>query len=528
MRLSKTTPLIGYLAGLAGVGIVTVVIHLFLVRHIAVGNISMLYLIAVLATAAAFGSGPAILTSTAAFFTFNWLYIEPAGAFNIGTPEQQFALLLFLVTAAVTGRLAEEQRHRTRLAAQREREAVVLYDVVRLMSQEDLLGALGAVAERLRRELGLEAVSIELAEAGQTWAKAETGDASLFGNIAGQAAGHPDEAAPPADTSIDALSRWIPIALPGAGTTRTGNQRYQLLAVPVEARDGRIGTILLARSSPERHFGGSDERLLSAAATQVGLAAERARLRRETMETEILRRTDELKTALLNAVSHELRTPLASIIASAGSLLEQDVGWSQQERREFAEAIEQEALRLNRLVSNLLDLSRIQGGNLHPQKGWYDLEALIDDVVGQMREVVAGHGVAVDVQEDLPPVPLDYVHVAHVISNLVENAAKYSPAGSAIDISARLAGGDVRVEVSDRGPGIPQAAMRRLFEPFYRISESASTAKGTGLGLAIAKGLVEAHGGTIWAENREGGGAQFSFSLPAMEADSTAMEGIGK
>lgn len=230
------------------------------------------------------------------------------------------------------------------------------------------------------------------------------------------------------------------------------------------------------------------------------------------MEAEILRRTDELKTALLNAVSHDLRTPLASIIASAGSLRQTDVQWTEPERQEFAQAIEEEAHRLNQIVGNLLDVSRIEAGNLRPSKDWYDVGALVDDVLGRLRPLTAEHQLVVDVPEDLPPVRLDYVEIDQVLS--IENAAKYTAPGTDIHVSAGVEDGMMRVEVADRGPGIPAATLARLFEPFYRVDTGGPQPRGTGLGLAVARGLVEAHGGRIWAENQGVGGARFVFTLP--------------
>jgi two-component system sensor histidine kinase KdpD len=258
--------------------------------------------------------------------------------------------------------------------------------------------------------------------------------------------------------------------------------------------------------------------LLSAVAHQLGLALERLRLQREATEAEVLRRTDELRKALLNAVSHDLRTPLSSIMASAGSLRQDDVSWTEDQRREFAEAIENEAQRLNRLVGNLLDLSRIEAGSIRPEKSWYDLGSLIHEVAGRLRSVTAGHKLTINVPDGLQPVLFDYVEIDQVLSNLIENAVKYTPAGTEICVSARAAGNQVEVEVADRGAGIPEATLPRLFDAFYRASDS-GLAKGSGLGLAVAKGLVEAHGGSIRIENREGGGTRFVFTLPLYPAE---------
>ena len=253
-------------------------------------------------------------------------------------------------------------------------------------------------------------------------------------------------------------------------------------------------------------------------ASQLSTAVERVRLRREATEAEILRRTDELKTALLNAVSHDLRTPLASIITSAGSLRHRDVRWSEEDRQQFAETIEEEALRLNQIVGNLLDLSRLEGGSLRPDKGWYDLRGLVDDVLGRLAPLTTKHRLVVKLPESLPPILLDAVEIDQVLSNLIENATKYTPAGSTILISAQPVAGEMQIEVADSGPGIPPSAIPRLFDPFYRVDTHGPRPKGTGLGLAVAKGLVEAHGGRIWAENRPGGGARFVFTLPLSQA----------
>jgi two-component system sensor histidine kinase KdpD len=313
--------------------------------------------------------------------------------------------------------------------------------------------------------------------------------------------------------------------LGGEPATPTAPAGIGLHVVPVLANGRRSGTIAFVRPDGTARLSAEDDRLLSAVAAQLGLAIERDRLQQEATEAEILRRTDELKSALINAVSHDLRTPLASIITAAGSLRQNDINWTDEERQEFAQAIEEEAQRLNRIVSNLLDLSRIEGGSLRPEKGWYDLGALIDDVLGRLRGMTADHPVRVHVPEDLPPVHLDYVEIDQVLSNLIENATKYTPAGAEITIAVEGRADEIRVEVGDRGPGIPAEALPRLFEAFYRVDGLGPRPRGTGVGLAVVRGLVEAHGGRIWAENRSGGGARFVFTLPLTAEAPAPIEG---
>jgi two-component system sensor histidine kinase KdpD len=283
--------------------------------------------------------------------------------------------------------------------------------------------------------------------------------------------------------------------------------------VAIQVGEERVGALIVVRKPGAQPFRREDDRLLSHVAAQLGITLERIRLREEATQAEILRRTDELKTALLNAVSHDLRTPLASILASAGSLLQQDVQWTEQEKRDFARAIEEEAQRLNRLVGNLLDLSRIEAGTMRPDKGWYDIGALVDGVAGRLKSVLADHQFVIDIPDDIPPVFLDYVEIDQVLSNLVENAAKYTPASTEIRISARRLNDDVEIEVADRGPGIREQDLPHLFDAFFRAARP-DQPRGTGLGLAVARGLVEAHGGTIRAENRPDGGSRFVVTLP--------------
>lgn len=508
--------LAGYAAALAMVTLVSVAISALMGRaHLA--NISMLYLLAVLATAVGFGSGPAVLASVAAFLVFNYFFVEPVHTFAVAEPGEWVALLLFLATAVITGQLAASQIRRAEEARRREHEAVVLYDVARLMSESDLASAMPAVAERLHRELGVAGVAIDLSGSPRL-GTVISGDVALPSGTTAVSASRARilrEGSAPTGEQRAGSGSWVSVVPPRSIRSQEGSDLFSV--VPVTAGARRVGTITLARAPAAPRFGATESRLLAAVANQVGQAFERERLRDEALEAEVLRRSDELKTSLLNAVSHDLRTPLASIVASADSLRQQDVTWTADDRREFIETIQHEARRLNAIIENLLDFSRMDSGALHPKKAWYDFGALVDDVLGRLRPVTAGHDVVVDIPEDLPPIELDYVEIDQVLSNLIENAAKYVPRGREIRISARQAGTHLEVEIADRGAGLSPTSLPRLFDPFYRDDGASRGARGSGLGLAIARGFVEAHGGRIRAENRPGGGARFVFTLPARD-----------
>jgi two-component system sensor histidine kinase KdpD len=398
-------------------------------------------------------------------------------------------------------------------ADERERETALFYDLASLLANVDLEAGLRDVAARLRDELALGAIGIVYQQPNETEPTViVAGDAEALPAVRAAAIAPARlllEGSAPTATERGGAGRWIR-AVPAKGAVQArGDHRPEI--VPLRAGTERVGSLVVVRRDAATNE--RETRLLPSVATQIGAAIQLERLRGEATEAEALRRTDVLKSALLNAVSHELRSPLAAIIASAGSLQQTDVSWTEDERLGFAEGIENEAQRLNRLVGNLLDLSRIESGSLKPDLGWYDIGAVVQEVAGRLSPTLAGHKLKLDVPDDLPPLPLDYIEIDEVVSNLVENAVKYTPSGTTIELSVRPVGAEVVVSVADHGPGIPPAALPRLFEPFYRAP--GSKAKGTGLGLAVARGLVEAHGGRIWADNRDGGGAIVSFALPA-------------
>ncbi len=483
----------GYVAALTAVAAATAALGVVSAR-VALPTGSALYLLVVLGVASVYGRGPAVAAALAAFLADDFFFVGPPDAFTIADPGAALAdwltLIVLLVAALVTGQVAARARRRAEEAARRAREIALLHAVSDAMggAEGDLDGALAVAAARITAALD--------------WVR---WTAARLDGPAGDA------------------PRVAPDRAAAGGATAGG----PTLVLPLRAGGRPLGTLELCPAPGAAPPTGADRRLLATLAAQLGLTVERERLRGLAAEAAALRRADALKSALLAAVSHDLRTPLAAIVATAGNLLAEDVAWTARERHDFAAAIEGEARRLDRLVTNLLDVSRIEAGGLRPRLGWYDLGALLDEVLGHSRHLLARHRVVVAAADDLPPLALDYVQVAQVLVNLLENATKYAPAGTTVCLGTRRVADEVVVTVMDEGPGVPAGAGDRLFAPFYRAGEPGRGPHGTGLGLAVAHGFVAAHGGRIWAENRPGGGACFAFALPLAPpvAPSTPHEG---
>jgi two-component system sensor histidine kinase KdpD len=280
-------------------------------------------------------------------------------------------------------------------------------------------------------------------------------------------------------------------------------------AYALAAGGRRVGTILL--DHPQRWGAAARRRLLPALASLLGVAIDRERLAREALDAETLRRSDAVKTAILRAVSHDLRTPLMAILTSASTLARADFDLDQADRSELLATVLEESQRLDRLVGNLLDLSRLQAGAAEP-----DAEVVtIDDlVVASLEELgTDGDRVEVTLPDELPAVRVDSRQIERVLVNLIENALKYSPSAERVHLRVAATSSELLVRVIDRGPGVPPSESQRIFTPFQRGS-GVERVRGAGLGLAIAQGFAEANGGRIWLESHEGQGATFVLALP--------------
>jgi two-component system sensor histidine kinase KdpD len=433
--------------------------------------VPLLYLLPVGLCTAILGLGPGIVSAVLAFLAFNYFFIEPFHTLTVSRAEDTAVLLVFLVVAVVISQLVGRAQAGLVASQAREREASLLYELsTALAGLMDAQGIGQTLCEQIRQTFRARRVELEV--------RGVSDAASLEAAAA--------EAEAPAD-----------------------GPAHEVMAL--QTARGRLGEIRLWLVAPP--LAPSEARLLYTFASQGALALERAWLAQAEQRARVLEESDRLKSALLSSVSHELRTPLATIKAAATSLRSGEIAWDSAARRDLLGAIDDEADHLNRLVGNLLDMSRIESGALRPRRQWNLLAEIVAGVVQRMQPQAADHVLEIDVPENLPLVPVDYVQLEQVFTNLISNGLKYAPPRSTISIRASLEASEaVRVHVSNQGPPVPEQDLARIFDKFYRVT-AAERVTGTGLGLSICKGIVEAHGGRIWAENLPHGFA-FVFTLP--------------
>ena len=272
---------------------------------------------------------------------------------------------------------------------------------------------------------------------------------------------------------------------------------------PLRTGSGRVGVLGIRPAKSGVLFTPEERQTSQAFADQAALAIERASLAERAQQTDLLKAADKLQTALLNSISHDLRTPLVSITGALSALEQEDGNLNGAARRSLVQTAREEAERLNRLVGNLLDMTRLEAGALKVKREECDAEDLIGTAIGQMEHRLAGRKVQISVPAGIPTIGADFVLIVHVLHNLLDNALKYSSNDTPLEVQARLEGDEVWISVLDRGIGIPEEDLERVFDKFYRVQRPEQVT-GTGLGLAICKGILEAHGGRIWAEQRTG------------------------
>lgn len=432
--------------------------------------IAVLYVLAVVVSARWGGAAPGALSSVLSFLTLNFFFTLPLHTFAVGDPEDVAALVVFLVVAAVVGLLLSSAVEAREKAERRELEARLVNRLAtRLLSGNPAGEVLADFARGINDSFGFARCEVVTS--------------------------------PPSE-----------VLLAGAQT------EGEPVTIALNARHRKIGELKVWPPAG-RDLTGDEMSSIRSLATQLALALEGARLSAEVRRAELEAQANELKAALFSGVTHDVKTPLAAITTSVTSLID-GTSFSERDKAEHLETIKQEAERLHRVVNNLLDVARLRAGALVASKTPAAIDELMESVINRLRPLLDGRLVEMRIAGDLPEVPLDVVQMDQVLTNLLENAIKFTPSGTPITLAAVAGDEAVRVTISDLGPGIPKEDRMRIFEPFER---GQAIAAGTGLGLAISNAIVIAHGGRMWVSDNPLGGASFTFELPY---DETAVKEV--
>ncbi|TAK10652.1 MAG: DUF4118 domain-containing protein [Anaerolineae bacterium] len=458
----------GYFLALVAVAAVTAALLPFR-DFLSTSTVALLYLLPVLWISTSAGLGAGLLCGLIGFLTYNFFFLEPYHTFTVHQNQDLTALLVFLLVAILIGQLVGRARDNLDGLMAREKELITLYELtLSLAGQNEIEEITEILTSRIWQEFKADGVEVDLVAIDRR-------DPYHFQVPAGS---------PPATSIVE--------------------------TAVLESPRRKLGEIRIARARVP--FTPHEQRMLQAFANQGTMAIERTVLAEAETKAKVLEESDRLKSALLSSVSHEFNTPLATIKASVTSLLGGDVKWDTVSLNDLLGIIHEETDYLIYLVGNLLNMSRIEANALKPEIQWNVLSEIVEDTVSHLHRNLEAHRLEIDLLEELPLVPVDYVQMQQVFTNLLSNSIKYSPPGTCIRIGARETAEWIQVTVQNQGPSVAPEHLNRIFDKFYRLSH-AEKVFGTGLGLSICKGIIEAHGGQIWAENVPDGLA-FRFTLP--------------
>jgi two-component system, OmpR family, sensor histidine kinase KdpD len=501
-------------AGSAGAVALALGIGEVIGNFVGVQSVSLVFLMAVLGAAIGGGLWPSLFACLLSVLAYNFFFLPPLYTFTIADPENVVALFFFALVALIISNLTAATRVQILATRFRAKTTAELYAFSRKLAGIGTLDdLLWATAYQVSSMLRVSSVLLLPDRA--------TGGLAL-------ASGYPPEDTLDQADMAAASWCWDHNHPTGRGSDTLPGGKW--LFLPLRTGSGPVGVIGILRDAPGPLLTPDERRLLDALADQAAVAIERVSLVRGLAEARVQAETERLRAALLTSISHDLRTPLASIIGTVSSLRSYADRYQQSERDELLATLQDEAERLNRFVGNLLDMTRLEAGAMDLQLDAVDLAEIVGTALRRAGSVIAGHRVEVDIAADLPMLRLDAILFEQVLFNLLDNAAKYAPPGSRIDLRARRDGGGggagnlVVIEVIDEGPGIPPADLERIFDKFYRVQAQDRRRAGTGLGLAICRGFVEAQGGRIDAGNRRDGGrsgAVFTIRLPVPAAAET-------
>jgi two-component system sensor histidine kinase KdpD len=457
-------------------------------------NLIMVYLFGVALVATRWGRGPSALASLLSVAAFDFFFIPPYFTFAVSDFQYVLTFAVMLVVALLISRLAAHKSQQAEAAGIREQRTAALYAMSRELATQRGIEKLASVASRHIHEVFDCQVAVFLPDRDGR-VHLHRGDALRFD----------------LDPKEAGISQWVFDHKEPAGHGTNTLPGSESLYLPLIGSRGPVGVLGVRSSKPDILVGPEQLHLLETFANQMALALERARLAEETQEAHVQAEAERMRNAVLSSVSHDLRTPLATIIGATSGLLKADGPSDPKVRRELIFSVRDEAGRLDRLLKNLLDMTRLEAGSMQLRKDWQALDEVVGTALARVESRVGSHRITTNLPPSLPLVRIDGVLIEQVLVNLLENAAKYAPADTMIELTATARNDAILVEVADRGPGIPPGEETRIFDKFYRIDPEREG--GVGLGLTICRGIIEAHGGRIWVDARPGGGSIFRFTL---------------
>lgn len=460
-------------------------------------NLTMVYLAGVVLVSTRFGPGPSAASALLAALAFNFFFTEPYFSFRISDAQYLIAFLALLVTALVVSGLTQRVRRQADAVRTRYLRTIALYFMSRMLAgAADRRAVLSVVARHMKDVFGGDVVVLT---------PGRDGSLSTASDAPAEFIGSRNELA--AATWVFHNQKWA-----GRGTDTLPACRGFYLPLFTSGRS--LGVLALCLPEGSAGLEPDQRHLLETFAMQAAIAIERAEFAEQAEQARIQAESEQTRSALLSSVSHDLRTPLAAITGAAGALLQDEPRLAEGARRELLQSIHEEGLRLNQLIGKLLDMTRLESAGVQVARDWYPLDEIVGSALTRLDSLLQPRGVRTDLPSELPMVFVDGLLIEEVLVNLLENAAKYTPPGSTIDIAARAAEDGLRVEVRDNGPGLPEGMEARVFEKFVRARPSTDRT-GTGLGLAICRAVILLHGGRIGASNLPTGGACFWFTIPS-------------
>ena len=459
-------------------------------------NLIMLYLLGVMWVAVSLGRGPAVFASVFSVLAFDFFIVPPLYTFGVSDTQYLVTFTVMLLASLLIGTLAARLQAQVRAARVGERRADALGrlsgELVALHERDRILAVLLRHLEDV-----FESRGVVLLPDARGRLEVAAGDAALLG------AGEHERG----------VAQWAFDAGQSAGRGTATLPGSRCLHLPLRGSGRELGVIALDPRDLRSLMAPDSFRLLRAFGNHAALALERAALAEQAEHARVQSQAERLRSGLLSSVSHDLRTPLAVITGAASTLLEDDDRLDAAAQREMLRSIADEAGRLNRLIANLLAMTRLEAGALEVKRSWHSLEEVVGAALHRAEPLLAGRPVRVSLPAELPLVAVDDVLLEQVVFNLLENAIKHAPSSTPIEVEARVREHEVELAIADRGPGLAPGSEEQVFEKFYR-GDSSRRAGGVGLGLAICRGIVEAHGGRLRAANRPDGGALFAFTLP--------------